>query len=633
MTATLKRTLPLFVVLVLLGAPHADAQIVPIDLGTLGGTDSVADYVSDSGEVEGMSATAGGDTHRFVWTAAGGMVDLTVRWNALTGDQCFITAASKNDEMLIGFRAFPPAGGGNPTEHACAWTAAGGVIDLGTLGGANSYAYGVNDHGQIVGWSQVTSRLHPFLWTASEGMVDLDPDPSTLWVIGAHIAITNSGYIVGGGDNHVSVDQQGQPIEKSFVWTATSGKIDLPTLGGRRNRANPRNAYRSAPNAITEMGHVVGKAEYYDATIGEPAHRAYLWTPSAGITDLGTLGGSTSEARAVNSSGVVVGVSNTVGGLDWLGNPICTLLPRSNCDQVSIQHAFAWTASDGMIDLGTLGGLRSEARAVNDHGDVIGWSLRLGSNWERAFVWTPAEGMMDLVPLPGCLRSSASHINNRRQIVGYSDGNCDRRATMWELPAPTDWIFCAPEGGVCAFTGTTEVRYGANGMYVYQTFTDGTACTNAVFGDPLYGTRKSCAISIALDPTEWTVCAAEGGVCAFTGAREVRYGANGVYVYRTLTDGTACTNGVFGDPIYGTVKACAIRIPPDPSEWSVCAAEGGVCAFTGAREVRYGANGVWTYQTLLDGTACINQVFGDPLYGMVKFCSLRTASGSSLTSR
>ena len=48
--------------------------------------------------------------------------------------------------------------------------------------------------------------------------------------------------------------------------------------------------------------------------------------------------------------------------------------------------------------------------------------------------------------------------------------------------AATDWIFCAPEGGVCAFTGTTEVRYGADGTYVYQTFTDGTACTNAVFG-------------------------------------------------------------------------------------------------------------------------------------------------------
>ena len=193
---------------------------------------------------------------------------------------------------------------------------------------------------------------------------------------------------------------------------------------------------------------------------------------------------------------------------------------------------------------------------------------------------------------------------------------------------PREWTFCAPEGGVCAFTGTTEVRYGADGTYTYQIFTDGTACNNTVFGDPVFGTRKSCAITIPPASTEWTVCATEGGVCAFTGAMEVRYGADGTYAYRTLTDGTACINDVFGDPVYGTVKACAIRIPPAPTEWTLCAVEGGVCTFTGIAEVRYGANGVYVYQTLLDGTACSNEVFGDPIYGVVKSCDLRTGSPS-----
>ncbi len=41
----------------------------------------------------------------------------------------------------------------------------------------------------------------------------------------------------------------------------------------------------------------------------------------------------------------------------------------------------------------------------------------------------------------------------------------------------------------------------------------------------------------------------------------MRYGAYGVYVYRTLTDGTACTNEVFGDPLYGVVKSCDLRTP------------------------------------------------------------------------
>lgn len=58
-----------------------------------------------------------------------------------------------------------------------------------------------------------------------------------------------------------------------------------------------------------------------------------------------------------------------------------------------------------------------------------------------------------------------------------------------------EWTFCAPEGGVCAFTGTMEVRYGANGLFVVRTLTGGTACTNAVFGDPIFGTAKTCAIT------------------------------------------------------------------------------------------------------------------------------------------
>ena len=57
----------------------------------------------------------------------------------------------------------------------------------------------------------------------------------------------------------------------------------------------------------------------------------------------------------------------------------------------------------------------------------------------------------------------------------------------------------------------------------------------------------------------WTNCAAENGQCDFTGTKEVRYGANGSYFYLDLTDGTACTNAVFGDPLVGTTKECDYR--------------------------------------------------------------------------
>ena len=65
--------------------------------------------------------------------------------------------------------------------------------------------------------------------------------------------------------------------------------------------------------------------------------------------------------------------------------------------------------------------------------------------------------------------------------------------TVAPTPVPT-WTFCADEHQYCAFSGTKQVQYGANGVYTEKTFTDGTWCNNAVFGDPLYGTFKHCNI-------------------------------------------------------------------------------------------------------------------------------------------
>jgi len=55
------------------------------------------------------------------------------------------------------------------------------------------------------------------------------------------------------------------------------------------------------------------------------------------------------------------------------------------------------------------------------------------------------------------------------------------------------WTFCANETERCNFSGTKQVRYGANEIYVYGTFHDGVVCSNAAFGgDPLSGVIKHC---------------------------------------------------------------------------------------------------------------------------------------------
>lgn len=61
----------------------------------------------------------------------------------------------------------------------------------------------------------------------------------------------------------------------------------------------------------------------------------------------------------------------------------------------------------------------------------------------------------------------------------------------------SNWIWCANEwdsggNGYCNFSGTKTIRYGANGSWATGIHTDGVTCSNGVFGDPLRGTPKAC---------------------------------------------------------------------------------------------------------------------------------------------
>jgi chitodextrinase len=148
-------------------------------------------------------------------------------------------------------------------------------------------------------------------------------------------------------------------------------------------------------------------------------------------------------------------------------------------------------------------------------------------------------------------------------------------------------------------------------------------------------TGQTMSVFSATAGPDWARCALEGEHCSFSGAAEVRYGANGNWTSsRSFSNGVACTNSVFGDPLYGVRKSCELRSsgstptpPPTPptSQWAHCTTEGSTCSFSGSREVRYGANGTWTSpRTFTNGVSCTNHVFGDPLYGVVKSCHTRT---------
>jgi beta-glucanase (GH16 family) len=70
-------------------------------------------------------------------------------------------------------------------------------------------------------------------------------------------------------------------------------------------------------------------------------------------------------------------------------------------------------------------------------------------------------------------------------------------------PVPTtasaSWTECGGEGSVCTFTGTKNVRFGANSTYAYQTATGSIRCSVNDFADPLPGVSKSCAYTDSTD--------------------------------------------------------------------------------------------------------------------------------------
>lgn len=154
------------------------------------------------------------------------------------------------------------------------------------------------------------------------------------------------------------------------------------------------------------------------------------------VIDVGTLGGSFSQAFSVNGLAQVAGTSGTTGD--------------------ATAHAFLWT--NGKIrDLGNLpGGSTSGAAAVNLFGQVTGESdnadtdpnpfLCFTPNECRAFLWQNGR-MKDLAPLRGGRNSAGGWINDFGLVVGASEtttandpvnGFPPFHATAWVLGVPID---------------------------------------------------------------------------------------------------------------------------------------------------------------------------------------------------
>jgi len=288
---------------------------VLVDLGTLaGGFGSEGNGINDKGQIAGQSLNGQIDPLLGVpegiaalWQADGQIVDL----GTLGGNES-LAATINNRGQIVGGAAnsvpdiFPgPLGFWGTRTRAFLWEK-GVMTDLGDLGGPDAFAIFVSERGDIAGVSYTSAipdptqtdcgqnipPQDPFLWESGK-MIDLG---SLGGICGFVNGLNNSGQVIG------QSDLVGDLTAHPFLWDlkTTPHLQDLGTLGGSFGFAT----------ALNDVGEVAGGANTQD----DQELHAFFWRKGV-MTDLGTIGDDTcSVVHSMNARGEVSGTSGDCAG-------------------------------------------------------------------------------------------------------------------------------------------------------------------------------------------------------------------------------------------------------------------------------------------------------------------------------
>src|SRR5436190_4226214 len=318
-------------------AARAQPAWVPTDIGTLG-LGSVARAVNNHGVVMGNSL--------------------------LVGDAS--TTRGNRESTLSSSLATP----------TFLWTARDGMVDIGTMGGLNASGSDINDAGQVVGAANAADgEWHAFVWSAATGFIDICP--------GSAIAINNLGMVVGECKGH-------GPI----MWSASEGIVDLGTIPGVVNAG-----YTATD--VNDAGTVVGRVSLPCQLECGGGNYPFVWTRSGGMAFVSRSIGGLGPSVRINNRGDILWEYNVWPhdgggpvGIGFSGGDL------NNRGQVAGPAGIStvggvWSADRGVIELGSIFGVRGNAYSINDAGLIVGWADEATSNgtFSRAIVWRPRQDL------------------------------------------------------------------------------------------------------------------------------------------------------------------------------------------------------------------------------------------------
>ena len=239
-------------------------------------------------------------------------------------------------------------------------------------------------------------------------------------------------------DGSVVVGVSGGSVQRAFRWTESGGMVDLGSLGGTITRAN----------AVSGDGQVV----VGESALANGSPRAFLWTAQGGMQQLPVPPGTTgSRATAVADDGATVvgeygfgtnrayiwspGFSGAIAGNGSIAMDVSADASTVVGMESGIHgaSAFRWTLATGTQYLGNLGGSDTRAYGVSADGSVIVGSTH--SNQTEPFVWTAGTGMVLLASPTSAHWGEARSVSRDGSIVvGSSLGSGFSYALRWVTP-------------------------------------------------------------------------------------------------------------------------------------------------------------------------------------------------------